>query len=545
MLTLLAEGHGPPGYFWVWPFVAILMAIAILPLLRKTHHWWEENRNKLLISLILAVITLLYYGFRGYGVEQHGHADEGEVHVTEVASAEHAHVGEPHPSTHAADEHHEPENAKHYTDSGWSTVLAVLDHAVLKEYIPFIVLLFSLYVIAGGIVVRGDIRATPLANTSIIAMGGLLASFIGTTGSAMVLIRLLLKTNAERKHKVHTVIFFIFIAANIGGSLLPIGDPPLFLGYLRGVDFLWTLSLWKPWLFMLVILLAIYYAWDTWAYQRESKEDIQLDETQIQPVRVAGLVNLIWLLGVVLAVATLDPAKPFPGTEWHSPPYLREGVQLFMVIMSLLTTQKILRKENQFNYVAIGEVACLFIGIFITMQVPIEILQAAGPKMAAAGFATTPGSSFWATGMLSSFLDNAPTYVVYFETATVLPMPPDAGQIMIERLKTATGSDQPYRLLVAISCGAVFMGANSYIGNGPNFMVKSHRRTVGRQDAQLLRLHGLFGPDPGTDLHHPDVGVLQRLVLYCISNDVFNQRDSEKSRGFQPARCYGYGAASH
>ena len=458
MLTLLAEGHGPPGYFWLWPFAAILMAIAILPLLRKTHHWWEENRNKLLISLILAAVTLLYYGFRGYGVEQHGHDDKDAAHVTEVASAEHVHEGE----------QHEPEHVKHYTDPGWPTVLAVLDHAVLKEYIPFIVLLFSLYVIAGGIVVRGDIRATPLANTSIITIGGLLASFIGTTGAAMVLIRLLLKTNAERKYKIHTVVFFIFIVANIGGSLLPIGDPPLFLGYLRGVDFLWTLNLWKPWLFMLVILLAVYYAWDTWAYQRESKEDIQLDDTQLQPIRVAGLVNLIWLLGVVLAVALLDPAKPLPGTSWHAPNYLREGVQLLMVIMSLLTTSKLLRKENQFNYVAIGEVACLFIGIFITMQIPIEILQAAGPKMAAAGFAN-PWQFFWATGVLSSFLDNAPTYVVYFETAGALT-PPDME--MMTNLKTATGSI-PIPLLVAISCGAVFMGANSYIGNGPNFMVKS------------------------------------------------------------------------
>jgi len=203
----------------------------------------------------------------------------------------------------------------------------VLDHAVLAEYVPFITLLFSLYVIAGGIVVRGDIRATPAVNTSIIGVGGLLASFIGTTGSAMLLIRFLLRTNSERKHKVHTVVFFIFIAANVGGTLLPIGDPPLFLGYLRGVDFFWTLGLWKYWAFMLAILLGIYFLWDSRAYEREAPQDIRLDDTQFQPMQVVGLVNVLWLLGVVSAVATLDPSKAFPGTTWHAPPYLREGVQ--------------------------------------------------------------------------------------------------------------------------------------------------------------------------------------------------------------------------
>jgi Na+/H+ antiporter NhaD/arsenite permease-like protein len=357
----------------------------------------------------------------------------------------------------------------------------VLDHAVLAEYVPFLTLLFALYVIAGGIVVRGDIQATPLTNTTIIAIGGLLASFIGTTGAAMVLIRLLLKTNLERKHKIHTVVFFIFIVANIGGSLLPIGDPPLFLGYLRGVSFFWTLNLYKHWMFMVALLLVIYWAWDTWAYRHEAPRDIRKDETQIEPLRVAGTINFIWILGVVAAVATLDPSKPFPGTEWRPFPYLREGVQLAMVVLSLITTRAGLRQENQFNYVAIGEVACLFIGIFITMQVPIEILQAAGPKMAEAGFAK-PWQFFWATGVLSSFLDNAPTYVVYFETATTLPMDSVHAVALGE-----TGRHIDFKLLVAISCGAVFMGANSYIGNGPNFMVK----TIAEQSG--LRMPSFFG----------------------------------------------------
>ncbi len=465
-----------PHLFWVWPFVTMLLAIAILPLLRKTHHWWEENRHKLLVALVLGTVALLYYGFRGIGVPVH------EKHAAEPPAASQpdepaAEPVESGPGMRAAEEsEHAPE---HRTESGFKTVRTVLDHAVLREYVPFIVLLFSLYVIAGGIVVRGDLRAAPLTNTAIIGAGGLLASFIGTTGSAMLLIRFLLKTNAERKHKVHTVIFFIFAAANIGGSLLPIGDPPLFLGYLRGVDFFWTLQLWKYWLFMLLLVLGIYFLWDSWAYKHEAPEDIRLDETRLQPMRVTGLVNILWLLGVVGAVATLDPAKAFPGTDWHAPAYLREGVQLAMVVLSWITTSMALRRENQFNFVAIGEVACLFIGIFITMQIPIEILQAKGPELGL----SQPWHFFWATGVLSSFLDNAPTYVVYFETAGTLAPPTMAA---MTNVATATGAI-PIPLLIAISCGAVFMGANTYIGNGPNFMVK----TIAEQSG--VKMPSFFG----------------------------------------------------
>ena len=464
-----------PHMFWVWPFVAMLLSIAILPLLHKTHHWWEENKSKLMIAAILAVITLLYYGFRGQGMAIHGDDEHGAAPAGQVSHepAADAHLPQPDVADQAqpADPGHEEapaahaQHEKHFSEPGVVTILAVLDHAVLKEYVPFIVLLFSLYVIAGGIVVRGDLRATPAVNTAIIGAGGLLASFIGTTGSAMLLIRFLLKTNSERKHKVHTVIFFIFIAANVGGTLLPIGDPPLFLGYLRGVDFFWTLGLWKYWLFMLILLLGLYFLWDSWAYRREAPEDIWLDETRLQPMQLAGLINVLWLLGVVVAVATLDPAKAFPGTDWHAPPYLREGVQLVMVVCSLVTTKKAFRVENQFNYLAIGEVACLFIGIFITMQVPIEILQTKGPELGL----DQPWHFFWATGILSSFLDNAPTYVVYFATAGTLAPP---GMELMSPLQTATGAI-PIPLLIAISCGAVFMGANTYIGNGPNFMVKA------------------------------------------------------------------------
>jgi Na+/H+ antiporter NhaD/arsenite permease-like protein len=415
-----------PHPLWVGPFVALLLTIAVFPLVPALHHWWEQNRHKLAVALLLGLLTLAYYGLRGSGVAAHGAAP---------------------------------------TAPGLPTVWRVLEHAVLAEYVPFMVLLFSLYVIAGGLVVRGDLRATPLVNTTILAVGGVLASLIGTTGAAMVLIRLLLKTNSERRHVVHTVVFFIFIVANVGGSLLPIGDPPLFLGYLKGVDFFWTLGLWREWAFALGILLVIYYGWDSWAVRHESAEALRRDQAERVPLHVAGLVNIVWLLGVVVAVATLDPSKPFPGTTWHAFPYLREVVQLVLAGLSVLTTAKLLRTENQFNYTAIGEVACLFIGIFITMQVPIEILQLRGAELGL----EHSWQFFWASGLLSSFLDNAPTYVVYFQTAGTLAPP---GMALMSGVDTATGSI-PIPLLTAVSCGAVFMGANTYIGNGPNFMVKA------------------------------------------------------------------------
>jgi Na+/H+ antiporter NhaD/arsenite permease-like protein len=280
------------------------------------------------------------------------------------------------------------------------------------------------------------------------------------------------------------VVLFIFVVCNTGGCLLPIGDPPLFLGYLRGVDFFWTLHLWPYWLFMLASLLLIYYVWDRRAWRQETPADRLIDRLHVEPLRLGGLINLLWLGGVVAAVALLDPSKAVPGTHWHAPPYLREGVQLALVGLSLRTTAPALRVANGFNYVAIQEVAFLFIGIFITMQVPIEILQEAGPRMAAAGF-VHPWQFFWATGALSGFLDNAPTYVVYFETAGAL-RPDLAPAPLLEGVNTATGAVS-IPLLVAISCGAVFMGANTYIGNGPNFMVKTIAEQAG------VRMPTFFG----------------------------------------------------
>jgi Na+/H+ antiporter NhaD/arsenite permease-like protein len=285
-----------------------------------------------------------------------------------------------------------------------------------------------------------------------------LASLIGTTGAAMLLIRPLLETNCERKHVKHTIIMFIFVVCNCGGCLLPLGDPPLFLGYLFGVPFLWTLKLWPAWIMVNVSLLAIYLIWDLfWFYPRETVSDIARDEREVQPMRFRGIwPNAFLLLGLVLAVALLDPGKPLLGTQWHPWVYLREAVQLGLVALSLAWSLPAIRRDNNFNYGAILEVAALFLGIFICMQAPLQILHVQG---AALGLAK-PAHFFWASGSLSSVLDNAPTYAVFFETAKSL-----GGDSLVAGVQPG--------LLAAVSLGSVFLGAMTYIGNGPNFMVKS------------------------------------------------------------------------
>jgi len=418
----------PPPLGAVIPFGLLLGAIAILPLLAATHHWWESNRNRFLVAVSLGLVTLAYYGFiHREPVEQHflGH-----------------HLVEP-------------------SQSGvnGAIVSTVLQNALLVEYIPFIVLLFALYTISGGIRISGDLPAHPLTNTAFLAIGGLLASFIGTTGAAMLLIRPLIETNSERKHVRHTLVFFIFIVCNCGGCLLPIGDPPLFLGYLEGVDFLWTLSLWKEWAFVNLALLAIYYGWDHFlAYPQEAKRDILADERTVRRLRFAGLwPNVPLLAGVVLAVAILDPSKPVPGTDWHAWLWLREIAQLTLVALSLGIGSAEVRRNNRFNYTAIVEVAALFLGIFICMQPALQILDVRGASLGI----DTPAKFFWSTGGISAALDNAPTYLVFFKTAQALP----AGEV--------NQAGVAVELLAAISLGAVFMGAMTYIGNGPNFMVKA------------------------------------------------------------------------
>ncbi|MEM7315824.1 MAG: sodium:proton antiporter, partial [Planctomycetota bacterium] len=281
-----ADGHGhgePPHWVSVIPFVLLLGGIAILPLIPATEHWWESNANRFLVAVVLATITLLYYMFV-------------------------------------------------YSGGGFGKVKSVLDHAILGEYIPFIVLLFSLYTISGGIRIQGDLVASPFTNTMFLLVGGALASFVGTTGAAMLLIRPLIETNNERTYRQHTVVFFIFVVCNCGGCLLPIGDPPLFLGYLKGVSFLWTMEyLWSPWLVANILILAIYYVWDRFfCYPRESGTDVAIDKATVTPLSIRGLLpNLLLLLGVVLSVALLAPTKPIMG--WYPWPFLREIVQLALV----------------------------------------------------------------------------------------------------------------------------------------------------------------------------------------------------------------------
>jgi Na+/H+ antiporter NhaD/arsenite permease-like protein len=421
-----AEAHEEVAALWsVIPFTLLLGAIAVLPLIEHTAHWWEHNLHKFYVAGILALLTLVYLG-------------------------------------------------AFHPEGSLGRAAHTLQHVIIGEYIPFIVLLFSLYTISGGIRIAGDLPAHPATNLAFITVGGLLASFIGTTGAAMLLIRPLLETNAERKHVAHTVVFFIFVVCNCGGLLLPIGDPPLFLGYLNGVDFLWTMNLWRSWLFVNGSLLAVYLAVDgLYYYPHETKQDISRDERLVRRMTFRGVwPNGLLLLGVILAVALLDPSKPLPGTDWHPWLYLREIVQLGLVATSLLIGAQVVRDDNNFDYIAIIEVAALFIGIFVAMQPALEILNARGAGLGI----DTPKEFFWATGILSSVLDNAPTYLVFFKTAQTLHTG-DGPAI--------AGVAEP--LLKAISLGAVMMGAMTYIGNGPNFMVKTIAEKAG------IKMPSFFG----------------------------------------------------
>ena len=417
------DEHAESPPFWgigILPFILILGCIAILPLIPATEHWWESNLSRYVVSVGLGLCAIAYY----------------------------------------------------WATMGIDSVGAMLDHALLLEYVPFIVLLFSLYVISGGIQLSGDVPAHPLTNTAFLAIGALAASFIGTTGASMVLIRPILKTNRERRHKVHTIVMFIFLVSNIGGSLLPIGDPPLFLGYLAGVPFFWTLELWPQWLAACCILLVVYWIWDSILYRRESEAAIAFDETNVQPLRLHGSINFIWLLGVIVCVAFINPSNPVPGTNWYPFEFFRELVMLFLVAVSLLSTSKGTREANHFNYHAILEVAALFIGIFITMQVPLAVLNAHGAGITSEF--NEPWMYFWMTGILSSVLDNAPTYLVFFNLAQTGTIPEG-----VEALSLNGGGTIPVDMLVAISLGAVFMGSMTYIGNGPNFMVKAIAESSG------------------------------------------------------------------
>jgi Na+/H+ antiporter NhaD/arsenite permease-like protein len=379
----------------------MLLFIAIGPLF--FHHWWEENKNKLIVSLVLGVPTAIYL----------------------IASG----------LTHD------------------------LMHQMIFDYIPFIVLLGSLFVITGGIQLKGDIEAKPAINTLFLAIGAILASFMGTTGAAMLLIRPVIKTNSERKFKVHTILFFIAIVANAGGMLTPLGDPPLFLLYLRGAPFEWFFHLTKEWAFVNGMLLVIYYLFDTYYHKKEPISNVIKDHTQIEKLSLSGTYNFIFLIGIVASVAFLNQnyLQIIQTNPYFA--FIREAVMLVFTGMSLYFTPKLLRLNNKFTWTPIIEVAFLFLGIFATMVPALLWLR---------GNASTLGIDsvamfYYATGGLSSFLDNAPTALAFHNLAVGMVEPGATGLV--------AGIAEEY--LAAISLGAVFFGAMTYIGNGPNFMVKA------------------------------------------------------------------------
>ncbi len=355
---------------------------------------------------------------------------------------------------------------------GAGVATANLVHALLAEYLPFIILLTALFTVAGGIHIRGNLHGSPGLNTVMLAMGAVLASFMGTTGASMLMIRPLIRANDNRQHKAHVVMFFIFIVSNAGGSLTPLGDPPLFLGFLKGVDFFWTLRHILPeTLFLVASLLALFYALDGWYYHRR-EEILPLDPTpDNRRIGFDGAANF-WLLGAIVGLVLLSGfwksslVFNVAGTEVGLPGLVRDAGLVAVTLLSLKITPTAVHVDNQFSWGPMQEVAKLFAGIFLTIVPVIAMLKAGinGPFGAVVAAVTRPDGApdpamyFWATGALSSFLDNAPTYLVFFNTAGGDPA------VLMSTLAPT---------LAAISAGAVFMGANTYIGNAPNLMVKA------------------------------------------------------------------------
>ena len=353
-------------------------------------------------------------------------------------------------------------------------------HIILADYVPFIILLWALYTVSGGILLKGTLRGTPVVNTIMILIGTVLASWMGTTGAAMLLIRPFLKANDYRKNRTFMVVFFIFLVANIGGSLTPLGDPPLFLGFLHGVDFFWTMKIMPHMLVTAGILLVIYFFLDTYHYKKEGLTAAPVEEGEKEPLKLVGTHNFIFLGGVVGAVlisGIVDWGEVNTlGIHRAVQDWARDSFLILMGILSLWTTSKRLREDNDFTWFPIVEVAYLFIGIFITM-VPCLLILKAGLK-GELGFLIAavkePMHYFWVTGALSGFLDNAPTYLTFFNTALGAFYPGMSEAQAVPLLMTETSI-----YLKAISAGAVFFGAFSYIGNAPNFMVRSIAEEAG------------------------------------------------------------------
>lgn len=366
---------------------------------------------------------------------------------------------------------------------GSEAVDAIL-HIYVVDYIPFIILLWSLFTISGGILVRGSLKGSPKVNAGLLAVGTVLASIVGTTGASMLLIRPLLRANGWRIHKTHLVVFFIFLVSNIGGSLTPLGDPPLFLGFLHSVPFFWTLNLLPPYLLVSGLLLVGFFVMDTVLYRREPEDAIQrLKNEEAAPLSLVGTHNFFYLAGVVglvLFSGSVHLGDLHPTDHLHVPiqNLVRDVGLVALGLLSLRTTGRELRTENEFSWGPIAEVAYLFAGIFMTIIPALEILNAgsAGSLGWLVEGVQTDMSYFWVTGGLSSFLDNAPTYLTFFNTA-LGGLDMSAQECFAagcsEAEKVAVLIDTKNRTLLAIAAGAVFMGANTYIGNAPNFMVKA------------------------------------------------------------------------
>jgi Na+/H+ antiporter NhaD/arsenite permease-like protein len=415
------------GLAWAIPFIGMLLSIAVLPL--ATPHIWHHHRGKVAAVWALAALVPI------------------------------AITAGPHAAAQA------------------------VTHTALAEYIPFILLLLALFTVAGGIVIRGNLRGSPATNTILLAIGAGLASFIGTTGAAMIMIHPVIRANDDRKHNVHVIVFFIFLVANAGGALTPLGDPPLFLGFLRGVDFFWpTVHLFWPTVIIVAALLVVFYLLDRLIYAREGH--LPRDPTPERAISVAGGINFALIpaiIGVILLSAAADwGVVTIYGTEVAVAALARDAAFVAIVILSLGLTRRSNREENSFSWEPMREVAELFAGIFITI-IPVLAMLKAGADGAFAplvALVQAPDGApntlayFWITGGLSSFLDNAPTYLVFFELAGG-----DPDHLMGEGAVT----------LAAISAGAVFMGANTYIGNAPNFMVYAIARDRG------VKMPGFFG----------------------------------------------------
>ena len=414
-LAALASVGRPPTWS-VLPFAAYLLVIAVVPLFLP--HFWEKNRNKLVVALLAAAPAAAYL------LTSHG-----------------GHL--------------------------------LMDS--LKEYVAFIVLLAALFVISGGVYLKGSLAGTPNINTLFLAVGAILASFIGTTGASMLLIRPMLRANEKRVKKTHLVIFFIFIVSNGGGMLTPLGDPPLFLGFLRGVPFLWTLQLWAPWALVNGLLLVIFNFLDQAVFNKEERErpGSQLEEVQkvAEPLRIHGGLNFLWLLGVIAINSGVGYFGKKNGWGDDLQKLLIVAGMAAMAGLSVATTSKEIRASNKFTWGPIIEVAVIFLGIFVTMVPATLLLEELGKSGAIR--MTHAWEFFWGSGALSSFLDNAPTYITFASLACGVVGGQVGQTIDPSNLDQLLHYPQGVLFLKAVSCGSVFMGANTYIGNGPNFMVKA------------------------------------------------------------------------